>query len=174
MGKASLLTGEPRVGKTTALKRVLESVGMSNCGGFVTEALLGSTGEIYGYTLVTLDGQNNILAHIGLNSPYKISKYGVTLNALETIGVPAINNALALKQFVVIDEIGPMQMLSARFQQSVLAVLKSDVPLIGTVSLDNTWISELCEYAEIEIYPLTKGNRDEVPHVLVNALQRVA
>jgi len=34
-----LLSGEPRVGKTTALKKIIQMIGESNCIGFYTEEI---------------------------------------------------------------------------------------------------------------------------------------
>jgi nucleoside-triphosphatase len=170
MGKAYLLTGEPRVGKTTALKQVVASIGIKNCGGFITEEIC-IEGERVGFRIATLDGQGGMLAHVSMHSPYKVDRYGVSLQTLELCGVPAIHHALSFKSYVIIDEIGPMQMLSAHFQQAVLDTLKSSIPLLGTVSESNAWLSELTEYADIELYPLTEGNRDDVPQILIKALQ---
>jgi nucleoside-triphosphatase len=131
-GKAYLLTGEPRVGKTTAIKYVLDSIERERCGGFYTEEMLDTGDQRFGFRLITLEGERTTLALAELRSN-RIGKYGVSLQALD-IGITAINQALAYKEFVVIDEIGPMQMLSPAFQQAVLEVLRSAVPLIGTVS----------------------------------------
>ncbi len=37
MGKAYLLTGEPQVGKTTAVKKIIDGIGVERCGGFYME-----------------------------------------------------------------------------------------------------------------------------------------
>jgi nucleoside-triphosphatase len=171
--RAYLLTGVPMVGKTTALKQVIERVGIKNCGGFVTEALLDSTGERYGFTLVTLDGQNGMLAHVAHESKHKVGKYGVILNALETIGLNSILNALASKDFVIIDEIAPMQWSSELFQLAVMDVLTSSIPLIGTISSEShPCFNEIKERSGVELYELTLENRDEVPNLLINALRQ--
>ena len=38
----------------------------------------------------TFDGQERMLAAKNLKSPHKLGKYGVDLNALENVGVPAL------------------------------------------------------------------------------------
>ena len=53
--KAYLLTGEPRVGKTTALKKIIAALGFERCGGFYT-AEVCALGERCGFRLITLDG----------------------------------------------------------------------------------------------------------------------
>ncbi len=174
MYEAYLFTGEPRIGKTTALKYVIEHIGTKNCGGFYTSELLSKgTNERYGFRLVTLDGQGGMLARVELASNQSVSRYGVTLQALERSGIPAIYNALAFKNFVVIDEIGPMQLCSEQFKQSVLDVLSSGIPLIGTIAQSgrDRWIDKLYERADIQFYTLTEDNRHDLPEVMVDTLR---
>ena len=168
-----MLTGEPRVGKTTALKKIVNSLGDDRCGGFYTEELCAAN-ERYGFRIRTLDGQTGTLADIAYtNTSLKVGRYGVVLPFLENVGLAAVSNALTSKEFVVIDEIGPMQMFSAKFQQAVLDVLKSSVPLLGSISESSVWLSELTGYREIELFILTEDNRNEIAQTLIEALRDI-
>ncbi len=110
MGKAYLLTGEPRVVRTTALKEIIYGLGKERCGGFYTEALCVA-GEKYGFRIMTLGGHFGMLADITYtNTPLKVGRYGVVLPFLENFALPAVYDALASKEFVVVDEMGPMQL----------------------------------------------------------------
>lgn len=170
MGRAFLLTGEPRVGKTTALKKVIEGIGVERCGGFYTEEQC-AMGQRYAFQLVTLDGQRGVLADVAYNYPLKIGKYGVTLQALESIGLDSIYEALASKQFIIIDEIGPMQLLSPQFMMAVMSALESRVPILGTLfSGSNHWSDELKRHERVSLYPLTLDNREMVPQTLIKNL----
>ena len=42
-----------------------------------------------------------------------LRKYGVDINALENVGIPALKLALMSKSVIVIDEVGAMEMMSA-------------------------------------------------------------
>ncbi len=123
MGKAYLLTGEPRIGKTTALKRVIDGIGVKRCGGFYTEEMCVQ-GERRGFRLVTLDGQIGTMADVNSDSPLRVGRYGVVLNILEDIGLAAVYKTLSTKSLIVIDEIGPMQLYSNKFKLAILDVLK--------------------------------------------------
>jgi nucleoside-triphosphatase len=170
VGIAHLLIGEPRVGKTTALKKVIEGIGAERCGGFYTEEQR-TMGQRYAFQLVTLDGQRGVLADVAYNYPLKVGKYGVTLQALESIGLASIYDALASKQFIIIDEIGPMQLLSEKFKQTVIEVLDSPVPLIGTIFAgSHPWTDELKKRDSVKLYPLTIDNREMVPQALIENL----
>ena len=87
-----VLIGPNDTGKTSILKEVLAQVDKS-AGGFYTEEIRAS-GTRQGFDIVTLDRQRATLAHIGIQSPYRVSKYGVDLAALEKVAVPAIKKAV--------------------------------------------------------------------------------
>lgn len=131
MGKAILLTGNPGCGKTTLIERVISQLS-TPVGGFYTQEIR-ERGVRKGFEIVTLDGQRGILAHINIQSPKKVGKYGVNISALDTIAVASIQAAVAEQKIVVIDEIGPMEMLSERFCQAVMRTLESDTTVLGTI-----------------------------------------
>src|SRR5215831_11690508 len=83
---AYLLTGRPQVGKSSAIKKIVNTVGMESCGGFYTEEIRVQ-GTRMGFCLVTLDGREGIMAYKGLASPLRIGGYGVDITCLNTLGV---------------------------------------------------------------------------------------
>ncbi len=109
MHKAYLLTGEPQTGKTRAIKKIIEAIGIEHCGGFYTEEIRVQETRV-GFRLVSLDGQHGILAHVHSESPLRVGRYGVNLDCLESIGVPALCRAKLTKHLIVLDEIGLMQL----------------------------------------------------------------
>jgi nucleoside-triphosphatase len=108
-----LLTGRPGCGKTTLIKRVVNELALS-VGGFYTEEIR-QRGERVGFKVITLDGEEAVLAHVNLNTEQRVGKYGLDLHALERIGTEAIRMAVRARQLVVIDEIGPMEIKSRIF-----------------------------------------------------------
>jgi nucleoside-triphosphatase len=171
VGKAYLLTGEPRIGKTTALKKVIDGIGVKRCGGFYTEEVCVQ-GERCGFRLVTLDGQIGTMADVNSDSPLRVGRYGVVLDSLEDIGLAAVYKTLSSKSLIVIDEIGPMQLFSDKFKLAILDVLKSTCPLLGTVFCrPDPWLDELKRQNDVELYQLTLDNRNEAPKTLIETLQ---
>ena len=126
-----LLTGRPGCGKTTLVKRVVKNLSQ-RAAGFYTEEIR-DRGVRVGFRLVTLDGDEGVLAHVDFETPERLGKYGVDLSVLETFGVKAVRDAVRAQQLVVIDEIGPMEIRSARFRDAVNEVLESEVPLLATI-----------------------------------------
>ena len=92
MKQVYLLTGRPGTGKTSLIKQVAAQM-KGKAGGFYTEEIR-SRGTREGFRLVTLDGAEVILAHVNFHSPYRVSKYGVDIDGLERVGVPALYQAV--------------------------------------------------------------------------------
>ena len=94
MGRTLLLTGRPGIGKTTVIKAVAKSLGQQ-AGGFYTEEIRGPGGR-KGFRLVTLDGQEAVMAHVNLRGRGRprVSRYGVDVAAIERVGVAALRRAM--------------------------------------------------------------------------------
>ena len=161
MKQVYLLTGRPGAGKTSLIKQAV--VGMTgNTGGFYTEEIR-SGGARQGFKLVTLDGQEAILAHINIHSPYRVSRYGVDINSLDRVGVAALNQAANECQLVVIDEIGKMELFSANFREAVLKIINSGKKVLGTImSSTNPWTDALKRQPQVNLVEVTRTNHQRV------------
>ncbi len=103
-----LLTGRPGTGKTSLIKEAVARY-RSRAGGFYTEEIR-SQGTRLGFKLVTLDGQEAVLSHVGIQSPYRVGKYGVDVGSLERVGVATLRQAVKERDLIVVDEIGKMEL----------------------------------------------------------------
>jgi nucleoside-triphosphatase len=128
-----LLTGRPGSGKTTLIKRVVGKLSLP-AGGFYTQEIREG-GQRVGFKIVTLTGEEAVLAHVDLKTEKRVGKYGVDLRGLESIGVAAVRRAVAARQLVIIDEIGPMEIRSSIFCDAVTEALDSNAPMLGTISV---------------------------------------
>ncbi len=113
MTKRILLTGRPGCGKTTLIQRVVKNLALP-AGGFYTKEIR-RRGVRVGFKLITLGGKEAVFADVNFKTSERVGKYGLDLAKLETVGVPAIHEAISAQQLVVIDEIGPMEIRSAIF-----------------------------------------------------------
>ncbi len=167
---AFILTGRPGCGKTTLIRRLVEVLGAS-AGGFYTGEIR-HRGRREGFSLTTLDGQTATLASIHIASHHRVSKYGVDLEALDAVGVPAIERATAEAELVVVDEIGKMELFSNRFRQAVLAALESDKLLLGSIMLaPHPWADAVKARPEVSLIVLTEVNRRRVEAELLSELR---
>lgn len=159
--KNLFIAGTPGVGKTTLLREVTLSR-RQRIGGFYTEHIL--SGRLRkGFLMRTFDGQERVLAAKGLKSPHQLGKYGVDLNALENVGVPALKLALMSKDVIVIDEIGSMEMMSERFRQAMLECLTSTKPVLATIrAASQPFSDQVKKFADTQTLVLTKANYPSV------------
>jgi nucleoside-triphosphatase len=161
VGEAYLLTGRPGVGKTTLLREAIAAI-EGKAGGFYTREMR-SAGVRTGFELVTLDGTRIVLAGTNIRSPYQVSKYGVDINALNAVGVPAIQRAMQECQVVVIDEIGKMELFSIPFRKAVWEALKSGKKVIGTIMLQSHPLAdEVKRHPGVTLISVTRENHREV------------
>ncbi len=169
MGKTVLLTGRPGVGKTTLIKDVVKKL-PGQAGGFYTEEMR-ERGRRQGFKIVTLDGREGILAHVSIKSRMRVSKYGVKLADLEDIGVAAIREAIAQKEYVIIDEIGKMELFSQAFKDAVWEAVHSDKSVLGTVTLSShPWADSIKALPQVTVIEVTLANRDKVARQVMDML----
>ena len=160
MSRVYLLTGQPGIGKTKLIKQAIAGM-TGKAGGFYTEEIR-SHGIRKGFKLVTLDGEEAILAHIKIQSKYQVGKYGVDVDALERVGVAALQKALQQCQLIVVGEIGRMELFSNSFKKTVLEIIDSGKWLLGTIMLNsNQWADTIKRRPEVFITPVTGSNNQQ-------------
>jgi nucleoside-triphosphatase len=156
-----LLTGQPGTGKTSIIKQVIAGL-KGRVGGFYTEEIR-SQGVRQGFRLVTLDGQTAIMAHISFKSPYRVSKYGVDIDSLDKVGVSALEHAVRNCDLVVVDEIGKMELFSARFKEAVQNIIGSGKRLLGTIMLNpNPYADAIKRQPQVNLITVTRANHQQV------------
>jgi nucleoside-triphosphatase len=170
---ALLVTGRPGCGKTTLVRQVLDALDPP-AGGFYTRETRGPDGRRTGFELVTLAGDTARLAGLEIESARRVGRYGVDVEALERVGVPALERAVAAGEVVVVDEIGKMELLSEAFQRAVIEAVRRHRVLLGTVmQAAHPFADELKAQPDTIVYELSESNRDEV-RALVEAQLRAA
>ncbi|MEJ2711240.1 MAG: NTPase [Anaerolineales bacterium] len=161
MGKAILLTGYPGSGKTTLIQRVLQAIPVRAFGFYTRE--VREQGVRKGFEIVTLKGETGVLAHVDIRSRDRIGKYGVDLQALDSIGVAAMQAGLSSGGLIVVDEIGPMEILSESFRQAVMVALESPLPLLGSIVMrPQPFADRIKRLPQVTLITVSVPNRDEL------------
>jgi nucleoside-triphosphatase len=154
-----LLTGHPGCGKTTLVKRVVKDLPQKTAGFYTEE--IRERGTRVGFRLVTLDGHEGVLAHVGFKSPERMGKYRLDLAALETVGVEAIREAMRTGQVIVIDEIGPMEIRSEMFRRAIQDALDSGAPVLATITARSTpFTDSIKSRPDVSIVQVHLANRE--------------
>lgn len=165
MGKTLLLEGRPGVGKTTIIKTVVDQLG-DRASGFYTEEIRGQRGRREGFRLVTLSGDEAVMADTDLRSRSRpqVGRYGVNVGTVDEVGVCAIRQALRPGQVVIIDEIGKMELFSDAFKKAVTDAVAGANPVLATVMRgSHPWVDEIKGKPQVEVCGVTVANRDRLP-----------
>lgn len=156
-----LITGSPGVGKTTVIRKVAASLAGRRVGGFYTKEIRAGR-ERRGFRLVTFDGREWIMAHADIPGPHRVGKYGVDVAAVEEAATSALATGRA--DLYLLDEIGRMECLSPAFVAAVRKLLDSPATVVATVAVHGDGlVAEVKQRADIEIWTVTRANRDDLP-----------
>ena len=168
MSNKVFITAKPRTGKSTAIDKIIDLIGKENCSGFYTEEIRVD-GRREGFKIFTLDGREGILASTSSESEVRLGKFGIELETFEELCLSSIKDISKEKNYLIIDEVGPMQMFSEEFKLLLIEVLSGAKSVIGTVFYDNhPWIDDFKLREEIKIVEITMENRDELPSQIVS------
>jgi len=170
MKQVYLLTGRPGTGKTSLIRQAVARI-KGEAGGFYTEEIRNQ-GVREGFRLVTLNGQDAILAHININSPYRVSKYGINIDSLDKVGVPALQRAAEECDLIVIDEIGKMELFSANFRKVVSQIIDSGKQVLGTIMLNpNPWADAIKIKPQVKVITVTRASHPQILEELLEWLK---
>ena len=168
-----LITGSPGVGKSTAVSKIvmkLKSAGVIVGGCTTSETKAG--GARTGFVLRDLaTGMTGELASATSKFGPRVGRYRVNLTDLANIGGKALEAASSSSELIVVDEVGPMELVSPEFRRGVRMCIDSGKPLLAVVHerLEDDLLNELRGKAEA-ITTLTVENRDSAGDELSEAL----
>jgi nucleoside-triphosphatase len=161
-----LITGPPRCGKSTLMEKIVERIDLPAIGFFTRE--IRAQGRRTGFSITTLDGRKGILAHKDIKGRFRVGKYGVNLEDIDSIAVPSMMPAKE-DEVVVIDEIGKMECFSIKFKEALTRVLEVPNWVIGSIAQKGgAFIQGIKEREDVTVIDVTPQNRDILVHELLN------
>lgn len=173
MGNIWLVTGPPGIGKSTLVSKVITRIMSAGVivGGCTTFERR-QKGERVGFEIRDLtNGTKGELSSVGGGLGPRVGRYRVNLSDLASIGAKALLDAAARSELVVIDEVGPMELVSPEFRRGVAACLSSGKSILAVVHerLDDDLLNEIRHRAKLSV-SLTRENRDELADRLFAAI----
>ena len=169
-----LLTGRPRIGKTTIIQKFIRQCPVSVGGFFTCE--IREHGMRVGFAIEAIrswdqedqDGPGEkyraVMAHINCPSPHRVGRYGVNVSAIEKVGITALREGMKRAKIIIIDEIGRMEMYSTLFQNEVKNVLDCPLPVLGVIQMKrNPFLDSIRSRGDVNVIQVTPENRDALP-----------
>ncbi len=170
-----VITGEPGIGKTTVVKKVVDLIGNSAVGFWTEEVREKNTKKRKGFKIVTTEGKQMLFASKTFKSKKIVGSYGVNLERFESIALPILEKALKCKNcIIVIDEIGKMELFSKKLREFVKNILEDKkrkylitIPIRDVHKL----VALLRRDPYATIVEVTKENRDHLPEDIAQMLK---
>jgi nucleoside-triphosphatase len=158
MPRNFFITGLPKAGKTTLLRRLIDGLrkkGMKVCGFITPEHTAHGTRE--GFYVQDLEsGKITELASVKGGGP-TVGKYHVNVSSFESVAVPAMKGVDRC-DVLIIDEIGRMELRSKEFTKLLEKAFDSSTPVVASIHEDY-----VPGYAgDGDVLLLTQGNREAV------------
>lgn len=180
------LTGNPGVGKTTCIQKVIailrRKIPSLLIEGFYTKECREGSQRI-GFDLVSLNHaavaapKTEILARVGQKKP-NVGKYSVNIDSMRNVVARSLSlNRIRSqsKSLIIIDEVGKMELLCDDFFPAVEKLLDiTQLPsvILGTIPISKKipQVDALKAREDTLILMMTKSNRDELATVLASVI----
>lgn len=185
------ITGLPRSGKSAVMEKIvgmlhserkseiLQRGGDLNefniVGGMRSEPLM-ENGERVGYKCIDIsNGEEGIIAHKDIDTRLRILGYGLNLEELERVAVPAIEFAQEECEIIVIDEIGKFAVESESFVNAVRQALEVDKPTLLALHKKSRHplLQDIRRRDDARILEVTPVNRALLPYKIHKLMHEI-
>ncbi|MAT49197.1 MAG: nucleotide kinase [Euryarchaeota archaeon] len=185
------ITGLPRSGKSGVLQKTVDMLisqrkkeltskgeeyeNYNIVGGMLMEPLVVD-GERVGFECVNYQsGERAVIAHREIDSRMRVLGYGIDLEELERVGVPAIEDAARNYEIIMVDEIGKFTVESDLFVRTVRAALEADKPTLMTLHKKSRHplLQDIRRRDDARVLEVTPVNRPLLPYKIHKLLYEV-
>ena len=158
------------MGKTTLMKRLVQSLRHAPIDGFLTEEFREEEQRM-GFWLSPLDGRQVLLAHRRMENGVRVGLYKVNVAVLDDLAVCVIRRAIEHAFVLFLDELGKMEFCSKKFKDAVQEAFDHGPSVVATAGVGPLpFVEALKRRRDVEIVPLTASNRGAVEEELTARL----
>jgi nucleoside-triphosphatase len=173
MNNHVLISGKPRVGKTTLIKQLIAILQRNySIAGFYTEEVQ-ERGKRVGFDIYTIGGKIGVLARS--TSPpceyyYRLGKYMVATKDLESLAIPELHKKVDI---IICDEIGKMELFSIKFKEAIMYALNEQSFVLATISIHNIpFIKKVKLREDTIVLELTMNNREAFQETVIDEVKK--
>jgi len=170
-----LLTGKPGVGKSTLIKKVIDSY-KDPMLWVMTHELLTEKGNRVGFQANNSKGQIETVSHkTNIQSAAVIGQNAVDLNAVDRMFGRILNEAISFNGLTIVDEIGPIQLLSSKFAEALSDAFShsGQVNLISTIHYNDERLEEFRISKDAWLFKVDETNRDVLTRLVILCAQHM-
>lgn len=166
-----LISGRVASGKSTAVAKIADMLGVRRCAGLLAKEILES-GRRVGFSSLGIHSRRQIvLAHHDIDKTFAVEEFGVDLEAFEDLCRAEFTSVMSEEKipFIIVDEIGRMQLLSEQFERLLSQIAESDKTLIASICYDDDldFVREFKQREDAKLFLLNEENRDHTPLKIV-------
>lgn len=167
-----LLTGEPGVGKSTLIEKLVKQYA-EPASWVVTAGIPRPEGGRAGFSALNSEGVTRTISHkTDIDSDVIIGENHVDLEAVEAMFATALENALTNNDtLTIVDEIGPIQLLSPAFTNTLHRVFAEGADLVATIHYSDERLRKYRESPGVLLIQVSKESRDELVDILLLILK---
>ncbi|MHA2066146.1 MAG: NTPase [Candidatus Thorarchaeota archaeon] len=169
MRKNVILTGRPGIGKSTLIRKVINTLEPDRADGFWSEEIRENSTRV-GFSIITISGEQGVLAHSSLKTGPRVGKYRVNVEDLESIAIPSLARARTQGKIIVIDEIASMELYSPQFAPEVRKCLDTGRVVATLQQRRGTFQDEVRSRKDVHLIEITLANRDSILHEVLSRL----
>ncbi|RLJ71319.1 nucleoside-triphosphatase [Hydrogenivirga caldilitoris] len=168
------ITGEPGVGKTTLIKKIVQRLGDKALGFWTQEVRDRKTRRRIGFKVVTTEGKEALFASKNFTSKHLVGSYGVNVKRFEEVVLPILKRALKERdKVIVIDEVGKMELFSKEFRELVSSIARDPKSkILATLPIRDVHplVRELRKLQGAVLIELTRSNREGMEEEVMKLL----
>jgi nucleoside-triphosphatase len=164
-----LITGKPGVGKSTAINAFVEQY-TGSAHWVITTAIPNPEGGRLGFKATNSDGRTEIISHkTDINSDVVIGVNHVDVSAVDAMFAQALQGANSDPHgaLTVVDEIGPIQLLSDDFRAALKDIFAHNADVIASIHYKDEQLASYRDSHHAILLQVTPDNRDMLPLALI-------